>query len=129
MGQELEGVRTSGNRTSCRSGHPSPTPRNAVRRRMEGERSALDRLVGARAGAASPSWNSRFTRSTRISPPKSARSWPRFEAKKSEMTERRISADDQLKRIDLIVAAGRRGVPAKRPLRSAASFEQANRSC
>ena len=112
MAQELEGVRTLWKQNLVPISRVTTLERDSAR--MEGERSALVASLAQSRGRIAE-LELKIHQIDQDLSTEVGKELAEIRAKRSEMTERRVAADDQLKRIDLVCAAGRQGVPAQRP--------------
>ncbi|MDB5488281.1 MAG: type secretion rane fusion protein HlyD family [Reyranella sp.] len=99
VGQELEGVRTLWKQNLVPISRVTTLERDAAR--MEGERSALVASLAQSRGRIAE-LELKIHQIDQDLATEVGKEMAEIRAKKSEMTERRISADDQLKRIDLV---------------------------
>ncbi len=99
VGQELEGVRTLWKQNLVPISRVTTLERDAAR--MEGERSALVASLAQNRGRIAE-LELKIHQIDQDLSTEVGKELAEIRAKKSEMTERRISADDQLKRIDLV---------------------------
>jgi len=81
--------------------------------RLEGERGALVASI-AQARGELPRPSSRSSRSTRICATDVGKDLAEIRGKKSELVEKRVAAEDLLKRIDLIAPQDGKDLPALR---------------
>jgi HlyD family secretion protein len=99
VGQELEGVRTLWKQNLVPISRVTTLERDSAR--MEGERSALVASLAQSRGRIAE-LELKIHQIDQDLATEVGKEMAEIRAKKSEMTERRISADDQLKRIDLV---------------------------